>query len=85
MVKRLRNPTTIFINKSTLALFSQLEAEEAGKRGMGGMVHDDFMVFLLHLYMHLRGDDIVLIYTREEAKKASEQSTPADLVKKHIH
>jgi hypothetical protein len=75
--------TTVDIKKSTLALISQLEAEEAGKRGIGGMRHDDFILFLLHLYMHVRGDDVVLAYAREDARKASEQPTPSDLFKKH--
>lgn len=70
---RTRKPTTLQIDKKSLALFSQLEAEEAGKRDMGGMKHDDFMMFLLYLYMQVKGDDIVLKLAREKAKKAQEQ------------
>lgn len=66
-------PTTLQIHKKSLALFNQLEGEEAGKRGMGGMKHDDFMMFLLYLYMRVRGDDMVLNFAREKAKKAVEQ------------
>lgn len=68
--------TNLQISKRSLALFNQLEAEEAGKRGMGGMKHDDFIMFLLYLYMQVKGDDIVLTFAREKAKKAGEQHGP---------
>ncbi|MDO9096580.1 MAG: hypothetical protein Q7U60_00440 [Candidatus Methanoperedens sp.] len=68
--------TNLQISKRSLALFNQLEAEEAGKRGMGGMKHDDFMMFLLYLYMQVKGDDMVLTFAREKAKKAGEQHGP---------
>ncbi|MDD3813245.1 MAG: hypothetical protein PHZ02_01255 [Desulfocapsaceae bacterium] len=61
--------TKLEISKKNLALFSQLEAEEAGRRGMGGMKHDDFMKFLLCVYSRVKGDDIVLNFAREQAEK----------------
>lgn len=65
--------TKLEISKRSLALFNQLEGEEAGKRGMGGLKHDDFMAFLLYLYIRVKGDDIVLASARENAQKAGKQ------------
>lgn len=39
---------------------------------MGGMKHDDFIRFLLYLYMQVKEDDVVLGLAREKAKKAME-------------
>lgn len=61
--------STLQVSKRNLALFNQLEGEEAGKRGMGGMKHDDFFRFLLFLYMQVRQDDRVLMFAREKANK----------------
>lgn len=65
-------PTNLRISKRTLALLNQLEGEEAGRRGSGGMTHEKFTRFLLHLYIQVRGDDIVLTLAKEKAKKAIE-------------
>ncbi len=65
-------PTNLRISKKSLALFNQLEGEEAGRRGIGGMRHEDFMRFLLYLYIQVRGDDVVLTHSKEKAKKAME-------------
>ena len=62
-------PTNLRISKRTLALLNQLEGEEAGRRGSGGMTHEGFMRFLLFLYIQVRGDDIVLTLANEKAKK----------------
>jgi hypothetical protein len=34
-------------------------------------VNYDFVLFLLHLYLQVRGDDVVLAYAREDAMKAA--------------
>lgn len=72
MLETERSPTNLRITKKSLALFNQLEGEEAGRRGIGGMKHDDFMRFLLFLYKQVQGDDVVLGLAREKAQKPQE-------------
>lgn len=47
------------ISKRTLALFKQLEAEEAGQREESAIEHDKFLRFLLLLYIQVRGDPVL--------------------------
>lgn len=61
--------THIEIPDSSLALFNQLKAAEAGRRGMNRMRTEDYFIFLLYLYMQVRNDDIVLLHAKEKAEK----------------
>lgn len=60
--------TKMDISKQTLALFKQLEAEEAGQRGESCIEHDKFLRFLLLLYTQVRQDP-VLKKIREKGEK----------------
>lgn len=64
--------THIEIPNSSLALFNQIKAEEAGRRGMSRMRSEDFFIFLLYLYMQVKNDDIVLLKAKENAEKQNE-------------
>lgn len=61
--------THIEIPDSSLALFNQLKAGEAGRRGMNRMRTEDFFIFLMYLYMQVKNDDIVLLHAKEKAEK----------------
>ncbi len=61
--------THIEIPNSSLALFNQIKAEEAGRRGIGRMKSEDFFLFMCYLYMQVRNDDIVMFKAKENAEK----------------
>jgi len=75
MIENENSPTNLRITKKNLALFNQLEGEEAGRRGIGGMKHDDFMRFLLFLYKQVKGDDVVLALAKEKASAPPRQGS----------
>ena len=68
MLESENSPTNLRITKRSLAFFSQLEAEESGRRGIGGMKHEDFIRFLLFVYIQVKNDDVVLTLAKEKAK-----------------
>lgn len=52
--------TSLQIKKTSMALFNQMRAEEAGRLGKSNIEQDEFLRFLLTLYQSVKGDTPVL-------------------------
>lgn len=67
------------VSKKTLRFMKKLESEEASKRDVVGVGHDNFVFFLCALYLQVRGDDRVLVLARARAERyiKGEEAIPA--------